>query len=109
MDSHGVGARTIDLVDDDDRRAAERECLAQHEPRLWHWAVERIDNEQDAVHHAEDAFDLTAEVSVAGRIDDVDLGSAPPDGGVLREAGNPPLAFERVRIHHALLHDLILA
>ena len=43
------------------------------------------------------------------RIDDVDLGAVPADRRVLGENRYPPLALERVRIHHALLNDLILA
>ena len=78
--AHRIGARPIDLVDDDDRRAAERERLAQHEARLRHRAVERVDDEQHAVHHAQDALDLAAEVGVARRVDDVDLRAVPADG-----------------------------
>ena len=104
-----IGAGPIDLVDDDDRRAAERERLAQHEARLRHRPVERVDDEQHAVDHAQDALDLAAEVGVAGRVDDVDLGAVPTDGGVLGEDRDPPLTLERVRVHHALLNDLIIA
>ncbi len=44
-----------------------------------------------------------------GRVDDVDLGAVPADGGVLGEDRDAALALERVRVHHALLHDLIIA
>jgi hypothetical protein len=46
---------------------------------------------------------------VAGGVDDVDLDVVPADAGVLGEDGDPPLALERVGVHHALLHDLVLA
>ena len=46
---------------------------------------------------------------MAWRIDDVDLGAVPPHGCVLGENCYPPLTLERVRIHHALLNDLVLA
>ena len=60
-----IGAGAIDLVDDDDGGAAELERLAQHEARLRHRAVERIDDQQHAVDHAQDALHLAAEVGVA--------------------------------------------
>src|SRR3712207_7039548 len=50
----GVRAGAVDLVDDDDRGAAERERLPQHEARLRHRAVERVDDKEHAVDHAED-------------------------------------------------------
>ena len=109
MHAQRIRARTIDLVDDDDRRAAERERLAQHEARLRHRTVERIDDEQHAIDHAQDALDLAAEVGVARRVDDVDLRALPANGGVLGENGDSALALERIGIHHALGDDLILA
>ena len=107
--AHRVGAGPVDLVDDDDRRPAELERLAEHEARLRHRPVERVDDEQHAVDHAQDALDLAAEVGVARRVDDVDLRALPADGGVLGEDRDAPLALQRVGIHHALLHDLVLA
>ena len=107
--AHRIGAGPVDLVDDDDRRAAELERLAQHEARLRHRSVEGVDDEQHAVDHAEDALDLAAEVGVARRVDDVDLGVLPADRGVLREDGDPALTLERVGVHHALGDDLIVA
>ena len=44
-----------------------------------------------------------------GRVDDVDLRAVPAHGGVLGEDRDAPLALERVGVHHALLHDLIVA
>ena len=103
VDAQRIGAGTIDLVDHDDRRSAERERLAQHEARLRHRTVERVDDEQHAVHHAQNALDLAAEIGVARRVDDVDLGAVPVDGGVLGENGDAALALERVGVHHSLL------
>jgi hypothetical protein len=107
--AHRIGAGAVDLVDDHDGRATQRQRFGQHEPRLRHWPVERIDDEQHAVDHAKNALDLSAEIGVAGSVDDVDLGATPMNRSVLRENGDSPLALERVRIHHALLNDLIVA
>ena len=84
------------------------ERLAQHELRLRHRAVDRVDEEQDAVDHVHHAFDLTAEVGVTGCVDDVDLGAAVHDGGVLRHDRDPALALEGVAVHHPLRDLLVL-
>ena len=104
-----IGSRSIDLVDDDDRLAAQGQRLAQHEAGLGHRAVERVDDEQHTVDHPQDALDFATEVGVAGRIDDVDLGVLPVDGSVLGEDRDAPLALEGVRVHDAFLDDLVLA
>src|SRR3982750_1035542 len=106
---HWIGARTIDLVDDDDRSPLKGQGLTQHEARLGHWPIEGIDDEEHSVDHTQDALDLTTEVGVTGRIDDVDLGTMPANRCVLRQNGYTALALERVGIHHTFHHDLVLA
>ncbi len=100
VDGPGVGA--IDLVDDDDGPQTAGERLAQHEARLRHDALGGIDQQQSAVGHVEDALDLAAEVGVAGRVDDVDLGVAHLQGDVLGQDGDAALAFEVVGIEDAV-------
>jgi len=58
------------------------------------------------VYHREDALHFAAEVSVARRIDDVDLEVAPSNGGVLRQNGDATLSLQGVRIHDAFLQVL---
>ena len=72
----GPGVGAVDLVDDDDRPQPALERLAQHEARLRQRPLGGVDQQQGAVGHLEDALDLAAEVGVAGRVDDVDLGAA---------------------------------
>jgi hypothetical protein len=105
--TYRISARPIDLVDDDDRHAPQRERLAEHEARLRHGTVERIDDEQHTVDHAQDALHLATEVGVARGVDDVDLRFLPPNGSVLREDGDTALTLERVRVHDALGDDLV--
>ena len=57
--------RPVDLVDDEDHPQARLEGLAQDEPRLRQRPLARVDEQQHAVHHAEPALDLAAEVGVA--------------------------------------------
>ena len=46
----------------------------------------------------QDALDLAAEVGVARRVDDVDLGAADLEGDVLGQDGDAALAFQIVGI-----------
>ena len=101
-----VDARTIDLVDDDDRLEAHLERLLRHEPRLRHRALVGVDEEQHRVDHAEHALDLAAEVGVARGVDDVDARALPCHGGALRQDRDAALALEIVRVHRALGDDL---
>ena len=89
VDRPGVGA--IDLVDDHDGPQADLEGLAQHKARLRQRPLGGIDQEQAAVGHVQHALDLAAEVGVAGRVDDVDLGAADLQGDVLGQDGDAAL------------------
>ncbi len=72
-------------------------------------ALGGVDEQEDAVDHRQAALDLAAEVGVPGRVDDVDLRVAELDRGVLGEDRDPLLALEIHRVHHALVHVLVLA
>ena len=78
-------AVAVDLVDDDDGNQALRKGFLGHETRLRHGAFDRIDEQQHAVHHGQDAFDLAAKVGVPGRVHDVDTVFVPVDGRILRK------------------------
>ena len=95
-------ARPVDLVDDDDRLQPERECLLGDEARLRHRPFDRVDEEKHRVDHRQHALDLAAEVGVAGRVDDVDVGPLPFNGAVLGQDRDAALLLEVVRVHHPL-------
>src|ERR1700761_8915516 len=75
----GVGA--VDFVDDDDRRELGFESFHEHVAGLWEGTFAGVDEEHDAVDDLQGALDFTAEIAVAGRIDDIDLGSVVADAG----------------------------
>ncbi len=95
-------AVAIDLVDDDDRLEALCQRLAGNETGLRHGALDRVDQEQDAVDHRQHALDLSAEIGVSGRIDDVDMGVAVLDRAVLGNDGDAALALDVVAVHDPL-------
>ena len=104
-----TGARTVDLVDDDHRLEAVLERVLEHEAGLRHRALEGVDDEQAAVGHLQDALDLAAEVGVARRVDDVDLGVVVADGDVLREDGDAALALLVVGVENTLRDLLVVS
>ena len=72
----GLGVGPVDLVQQHDRPEAQPQRLGQHELGLRHRPFGGVDQQEHAVHHAEDALDLAAEVGVAGGVDDVDAVAA---------------------------------
>src|SRR3546814_8527241 len=104
---------TVDLVDDDDRLEAECERLAGDELGLRHRAFGGVDEQDDAVDHAEDTLDLAAEIGVTRGIDDVDprqfRAFTPFDAGAFRKDHDPAFFFEIVRIHRAFFDTLVVA
>ena len=101
--------RPVDLVDGDDRLEADLERLLQHEFRLRHRPFGGIDEEHGAIDHIEDALDLTAEIGMARRIDDIDAGVLPDERGDLGEDGDAALSFEVIRIHRPFGDFLVVA
>ncbi len=105
----GAGAGAVDLVDDHDRTQAVLEGFAQDESGLGHRAFESVDQQEAAVGHFQHAFDFAAEVGVAGRVDEVDFGTAVGDGDVLGQDGDAAFAFLGVGVEDALAFKLAVA
>src|SRR5204862_99441 len=96
-----AAAGPVDLVDHHDGLQTLGERLARDEACLRHRSLDRIDQQQHAVHHGQHPLDLPAEVGVPGGIDDVDARAAILDGAVLGEDGDATLALDVVGIHDA--------
>ncbi len=101
--------RPVDLVDHDDRLEPQRKRLAGHELGLRHRPFGTVDQQDDPVDHAQDAFHLGAEIGVTGRVDDVDPVAVPFDRGRLRQNRDPAFLLQVVGIHRALFHALVVA
>src|SRR5262249_42868940 len=99
----------VNLVDDDDGPQAALKGLADNEARLRQWSLSGIHEQQGAVGHFEHALDFAAEIGVAGRVDDIDLGAAEGQGDVLGEDGDAALALEVTGIEDAFAAQLALA
>ncbi len=103
----GVGARTVDLVDDDHDLEAGVDSVTQHEAGLGHGALKGVDQQQGAVGHTQHALDLAAKVGVARGVDDVDLDVLILDRDVLGENRDAALALLVVGIQDAVLDLLV--
>ncbi len=101
--------RTVDLVDGDNRLEADLESLADHELCLRHRTFGGVNQNDGAIHHRQDALDFTAEIGVAGRIDDIDAGVLPDNRGRLGENGDPAFLFNITGVHHAFCNALVVA
>ena len=88
--------RPINLVDDHNRLEPHFQGFGDHEFRLRQRPFGGVDQNQCAIHHIEDAFDLTAEIGMAGRVDDIDSRIIPDQRGGLGEDGNAALTLEVV-------------
>src|SRR6266446_1012903 len=99
---------SVDLVNDDDGLETILQRLAQNESGLRLRTVVGVYHEQYAIDHLHDAFDLAAEIGVAGRVYDIDTITVPLKRRVLRPNGNALLALEIHGVHHPLLDFLIL-
>ena len=109
MDLVRTSVRTVDLVDDDDRFEFEFQRLVEHETGLREGSFRGIDQQNHAVGHIENPFDLSAEVAVSRGVDDIDLRIPVADADVLGEDGDAPFAFQIVVVEEALVHFLIFA
>ena len=92
----GGAVLLVHLVDHHDGGEPEFERLAQDETRLGHGPFEGVDQEQHSVRHLEHALHLTAEVGVAGGVDEVDLDILVVGRHILGQDGDPALALEVV-------------
>ena len=98
---------TVDLVDDQNRGQMSFKGLAQHVAGLRQRAFAGVDQQHDTVDHLERAFYFSAEVAVAGRVNNVDLDVVIEDRGILREDRDSALTLEIVGVHDALDEVLV--
>ncbi len=106
---HRAAIRTVDLVDDDDGLQPQRQRLAGDELGLRHGPFGAVHQQDHAVDHAEDTFDLGPEIGVSRRVDDIDADVVPFDAGAFGKDGDPAFFLQIVGIHRAFFHPLVFA
>ena len=100
-----VGA--VGLVDHEEHRQVCGQRLAQHEAGLRQRPLGGVDQQQHPVDHGQPALDLTAEVGVAGGVDDVDdrhaaVGVLTVHRGVLGQDRDALFLLQVTGVHQAL-------
>ena len=85
------------------------QCLAQHETRLRHRPFHSIHQQQDTVDHVDHTLHLAAEVSVSGRVHNIDRNVLVNNACVLGQDRDTPLTFQFVGIKHAFSNILVAA
>ena len=93
-----VGVLAVHLVDEDHARDT---ALLGQPPGLLGADLDAgrgVDDDDGRVGHAQGGLHVADEVGVAGRVDDVDLGVPPLDGGHAGADGDAPLDLVRVEI-----------
>ena len=101
------GPWTVNLVDHHDGLETLSQGLSGHKAGLGHWALDGIDQQQNAVHHGQDALYLTTKVCVPRSVHDVDVGVLIGHRTVLGQNGDAALFLKIVGIHDPLGNGLI--
>ena len=97
-----VGALAIDFIDDQNRFEPRGERLLRNESRLRHGPFRRVHQQQHRIYHRHDALDFTAEIGVAGGIDDIDAVTPVFDRGGLGKNRYSAFALQLVAVQRAL-------
>jgi hypothetical protein len=103
----GIGVFAIDLIENNDGFGADFESFSENELGLGLRTLGGINDKKDAIDHAEDAFDFSAEIGVARGIDDVNADVVIFEGGVFGFDGDAPFPLEVHGVHHAFGDNLV--
>ena len=102
-----AGILAVHLIDDHNRLQPARQGLGQHEFRLRQRAFGGVAQNNGAIHHGQNALNLTAEIGVAGRVHNVDLHTLPFHGGGFGKDGDAAFAFQIIAVQRAFRNILI--
>src|SRR5882757_4379808 len=95
----GASVGAIDFIEHDDRRELSGKSFLQDVASLRQRTFAGVNQDNDAIDHAQRTLDFAAEIAVAGRVNDIDFGVVKKESGILGENGDAALALEIVGIH----------
>ena len=104
-----LGIGFINLVQNNDWPQTQSKRLGCHKFSLWHRAFGGIDQQDNTVHHAQNTLNLTAEIGVARRVDDIDPLACPFERCAFGQNRNAAFAFDVIAVHRPFGHGLIFA
>ena len=85
------------------------QCFLQYKTSLWHRAFKRIDQQQDAISHFQNALHLTAKIGVTRCIDHIYLNAFIGNGDVLCQNGNTTFPLKVIAVHDKVACFLVVA
>jgi hypothetical protein len=103
----GIGVFAIDLIENNDGFGPDFEGFTENELGLGLRTFGGINDKEDAIDHAEDAFDFSTEIGVAWGIDNVNADIVIFEGGVFGFDGDTPFPLEVHGVHHAFGDNLV--
>src|SRR5690606_24878382 len=98
----------VDLVDYNYRLQSHLQGLLQNEARLRHRPLERVNKQETTVRHIKYPLDFSAEVTVTGCVDNIDLVVLITHRNVLRQDGDPAFTLQIVTVHNELPGRLVV-
>ena len=102
-----TGRRFVDFVDNNDRFQTQSQGFFGHETGLRHRAFLCVNQQYDAVNHAQYTFHFATKIGVSRGIYDVDVVAFVFDGGIFSENGNAAFFFKIVAVHDAFFDLLV--
>ena len=96
-----VGAcfRTIYFVDDHDAFFVQLQCFTQNKTRLRHAAFKSIHQQQNTIHHLQNALHLASEIGMTRCVNNIDACVAVKNGGILGKYRDTALPFKIAGVH----------
>ena len=91
-----TGAIAIDFIDNNHGHETLGKGLFRDEASLRHRTFDGVDQQQHAIHHGQDAFNLTTEIGVSRCIHDIDEVVVPFDRRILRQNCDATFPFKIV-------------
>ena len=100
---------TVNLIDDHNRLQFLLKSLTQHIFCLRHRPLERVNKQNNTIHHVENPLHLTAKVRMPRRIHNIDFDIIVENRRILRKNRDPALTLNIPRVHHTLVDLLVRA
>ena len=104
-----TSVRTVDFIYYDNDFVIHFKSLWKNESCLRHCTFSGVYKKQNAVNHTENTLNLSAEVSVSGRINYVYFYVVIAYWGIFRKDCDSSFFFDIVAVHYSFSHDLIFS
>ncbi len=98
----------INFIDDHNRPKSQFQRFLQYKTGLWHWALEGVDQQKNAISHIEHPLYFTTKIGVARGVDNVDFMVFVGDRDILGQNSDAALALQVVVVENQLTRQFML-